>query len=439
LAIRQNGQSVSASARRRLLARAKAVRTYNQSLWSTIEGRNLTQGPKPLLRFHPSAIGYRPFGTIYQAVKTTPSLDDMLREAAYRLTQSARIGWFFTEYMLGRYAALSPEQRQSGNIPAVLRLLRHDFKGLTTRSTTGVPTFLDLLDDVRELMQRDLANIRAGIYGLPDDLTATPLHWLADARRYFADLLNVLDRRRRNGWDDIAREADLSAYPSYYRRNFHYQSGGYISNLSARLYDHQVEVLFFGAADAMRRQALVPLAHFLRGRRSVETRLLDVGCGTGRFLCMLKNTYPRLPVFALDLSLSHLVELRRRLRSFSRWQAVQGLAEDLPFPDASVDVVTCLYLFHEVPTAIQRAIASEFARVLRPGGRAILVDSIQKSDVPGYDRMLDAFPVSFHEPYYADYLQSELDALFFDAGLAAAGHTRAFLSKVMVYDKPTFC
>ena len=189
----------------------------------------------------------------------------------------------------------------------------------------------------------------------------------------------------------------------------------------------------------MRRQALVPLANFLRGRRSVETRLLDVGCGTGRFLCILKHTYPRLPVFALDLSLSQLLELRRRLRSFSRWQAVQGLAEDLPFPNASVDVATCLYLFHEVPTAIQRAIASQFARVFCPGGRAILVDSIQKGDVPGYDTMLDAFPVSFHEPYYADYVDTDLDALFFDAGLTAAGHTRAFLSKVMVYDKPTFC
>ena len=360
----------------------------------------------------------------------------MLREAAYGLTQSARIGWFFTEYMLGRYVALSSEQRSSRNIPAVLRLLRRDLKGLTTRSTTGAPTFLDLLDDIRELMQRDLANIRAGIYGPPDDLAATPLDWLTDARLYFADLSNIVDRRRRNGWDDLAREADLSAYPSYYRRNFHFQSGGYISDLSARLYDHQVEVLFFGAADAMRRQALVPLANFLRGRRNVETLLLDIGCGTGRFLCMLKHTYPRLPVFALDLSLSQLLELRRRLRSFSRWQAVQGLAEDLPFPNASVDVATCLYLFHEVPTAIQRAIASEFARVLRPGGRAILVDSIQKGDVPSYDTMLDAFPVSFHEPYYADYVDTDLDALFFDAGLTAAGHTRAFLSKVMVYDKP---
>ena len=70
---------------------------------------------------------------------------------------------------------------------------------------------------------------------------------------------------------------DLSAFPDYYLRNFHYQTGGYLSERSAKLYDQQVEVLFIGSADAMRRQALVahrrlrttparPSAH-LPGRR----------------------------------------------------------------------------------------------------------------------------------------------------------------------------
>ena len=44
-------------------------------------------------------------------------------------------------------------------------------------------------------MQRGLPNIRAGISGLPDDLTGMPLNWLADTRLYFADLPNVVDRR----------------------------------------------------------------------------------------------------------------------------------------------------------------------------------------------------------------------------------------------------
>ena len=59
-------------------------------------------------------------------------------------------------------------------------------------------------------------------------------------------------------------------------------------------------------ADAMRRQALVPLHHHFRTRRTAEARLLDVASGTGRFLTFVKDNYPRLDVTALDLSPNYL-------------------------------------------------------------------------------------------------------------------------------------
>ena len=39
--------------------------------------------------------------------------------------------------------------------------------------------------------------------------------------------------------------------------------------------------------------------------------------------------------------------------------------------------VTCVYLFHELPAGVRRAVAAEMARVLRPGGLVVLVDSVQ--------------------------------------------------------------
>lgn len=39
--------------------------------------------------------------------------------------------------------------------------------------------------------------------------------------------------------------------------------------------------------------------------------------------------------------------------------------------------VTCVYLFHELPGEVRRAVAAEMMRVLRPGGLVVLVDSIQ--------------------------------------------------------------
>ncbi len=42
------------------------------------------------------------------------------------------------------------------------------------------------------------------------------------------------------------------------------------------------------------------------------------------------------------------------------------------------------------------------ARVLKPGGRLVIVDSLQRRDVPDYDGILERFPQNYHEPYYRE-------------------------------------
>ena len=79
------------------------------------------------------------------------------------------------------------------------------------------------------------------------------------------------------------REQTLGKRPSYYLQNFHFQSGGWMTDDLARRYDTQVEVLFNGTANATRRQALVPLHEVFAGRDQRRLRLLDVVCGTGAF------------------------------------------------------------------------------------------------------------------------------------------------------------
>jgi ubiquinone/menaquinone biosynthesis C-methylase UbiE len=111
-------------------------------------------------------------------------------------------------------------------------------------------------------------------------------------------------------------------------------------------------------------------------------------------------------------------------------------AETLPFEDNSVDVLTSIYLFHEVPPKVRRIIAKEWARVLKPGGRLIFMDSLQLGDVEGYDGMLQSFPVNFHEPYYGSYIKEDLAGIFAEAGLAHVESRPVFLSKLVVCDKP---
>ncbi len=62
------------------------------------------------------------------------------------------------------------------------------------------------------------------------------------------------------------------------------------------------------------------------------------------------------------------------------------------------------------------------------------MDSLQRGDRADFDGMLEAFPLNFHEPYYASYLKEDLPALFERVGLATAHAEPVFLSKMMVLD-----
>jgi ubiquinone/menaquinone biosynthesis C-methylase UbiE len=224
--------------------------------------------------------------------------------------------------------------------------------------------------------------------------------------------------------------------PRYYLQNFHFQSGGWLTQESAQRYDTQVEVLFNGTANATRRQALLPLHEAFAGRDQRRLRLIDVGCGTGRFLDCVKQVWPRLPVAGLDMSEAYIGEARRHLRRWSRLALLVGDATRLPVPADSQDAVAAVFMFHELPPAVRRACFGEFARVLRPGGRLVLVDSLQRGDMPDYDGLLDLFPQNFHEPYYGSYVAEDFTAMAQASGLVHRRSTNAFVSKVMVFDKP---
>ena len=220
--------------------------------------------------------------------------------------------------------------------------------------------------------------------------------------------------------------------PRYYLQNFHDQSGGYLSEESAQLYDFQVEVLFSGGADAMRRQALPPISRYLATRDVRTCRLLDVGCGTGRFLSFVKDTHPRLTVTGIDLSCEYLTRASASLRPWSRTECLLANAEDMPIADSTIDIVTCHYLFHELPARARQRVAQEVARVARPDALILFVDSIQPGDEPAYDGLLEHFPQSLHEPFFRDYLREDLISLFASVGLETMSVTRAFLSRVML-------
>jgi ubiquinone/menaquinone biosynthesis C-methylase UbiE len=134
----------------------------------------------------------------------------------------------------------------------------------------------------------------------------------------------------------------------YYLQNFHFQSGGWMTDASADRYDTQVEVLFKGTANPMRRQVLPQLFEVFTGHNQRTLRLIDLGCGTGRSLDLVKQAWPRLPSLGLDLSEAYIRHARRHLKRWSRLDLVVANAEAIPAPDNSVDAVTSI--FHDPRT-----------------------------------------------------------------------------------------
>ena len=340
------------------------------------------------------------------------SLDKITFEAA----QTARVGWFFGQKLLA--ARMSRPIR----IPDRLRGRR-------------MPDRRRILSDLKALFEQDWRNIEAGLYAPPADEFGSAVTALRRAIDFFADLSAVEDRRHGERKERLLDDPPDGDYPPYYLQKFHFQSDGYLSAASAERYDHQVEVLFGGGAAAMRRQALVPLRAALAeqdAHRHTTPRLLDLACGTGSFLREVKANWPRLHVTGLDLSPHYLAVARRTLASWSRTRLVEGAAEAMPFADGEFDIITCIYLFHELPPRVRRAVVAEMHRVLRPGGTLILVDSLQTGDEPDYDAMLDSFPIAFHEPYYASYLREDLDGLL-SLKFIPLGHSPAYFSKILSY------
>ena len=344
---------------------------------------------------------------------TMPSRLDKL---AFNAAQAARISWFFGQKLLA--ARVSRPLR----LPESLR-------------GRPMPDRRRMLADLRALLDQDWRNIEAGYYAPPTDGLGDPLGEIRRALDFFADLSAVEERRHGGPEERLLTEAPPGRYPQYYLQKFHFQSDGYLSGGSAGRYDHQVEVLFGGGAAAMRRQALVPLKTALaghQGTRREAARLLDVACGTGRFLREVKANYPRLHVTGLDLSPHYLAVARRELEPWSRVRLSEGAAEAMLFADAEFDVITCIYLFHELPPHIRRGVVAEIRRVLRPGGTLIFVDSLQTGDEPDYDATLDFFPLAFHEPYYLSYLREDLDRLW-SPGFTPGERFPAYFSKVLSY------
>jgi len=98
----------------------------------------------------------------------------------------------------------------------------------------------------------------------------------------------------------------------------------------------------------------------------------DLGCGTGQVIAALAPFVAR--VVGVDGSASMLQAAKKRLQAFENIDLRRGELESLPIDDSRLDAATLMLVLHHVPEP-ERGLA-EVARVLKPGGRLLMVDML---------------------------------------------------------------
>lgn len=114
--------------------------------------------------------------------------------------------------------------------------------------------------------------------------------------------------------------------------------------------------------------------------------VLDLAAGTGIFTALLADHAARL------IAIEPVESMRAKITSAT--EVLDGTAESLPLPDASVDVVTVAQAFHWF--RFDEALA-EIGRVLRPGGLLVLIWNRRDESVRWVDRMSEIIKWRAHQ------------------------------------------
>lgn len=144
-------------------------------------------------------------------------------------------------------------------------------------------------------------------------------------------------------------------------------------------------------------------------------RALDIATGTG--FTALAFAPQVAQVVGLDVSPGMLEEARRHAaaQGVTNAEFQEGVAERLPFPDDSFDLVTCRIAPHHFLSV--RKFVQEVARVLKPGGRFLLADTSVPDNDPDADHWQNTVEVLRDPSHVRNYTPAEWRDFLTEAGL----------------------
>ena len=128
-----------------------------------------------------------------------------------------------------------------------------------------------------------------------------------------------------------------------------------------------------------------------------QDKVLEVAVGPGATLAeILKRVDRTTVVYGVDLSLKMLEKARRRVSAagYANLDLQEADARQLPFPDGTFDVLYNSYMLDLIPLGDLPVVLGEFRRVLKPGGRLVLVNMSKENEgvLTWYERFYQRLP-----------------------------------------------
>ena len=231
-----------------------------------------------------------------------------------------------------------------------------------------------LLLDRHELTVSELC----GIMQLPQSTVSRHLKALADSRwiaaraegtsNLYTMLLSELDPSTRRLWLLVREQVGPTPAAAQDQRRLQ------AALASRRTKSQEFFSSSAGQWDRMRDELFGERFHLaaLAALADASWTVGDFGCGTGQVSAALAPFVAR--VIAVDASAAMLQAAKKRLQAFDNVELRRGELEALPIDEARVDAATLMLVLHHVPEP-ENALA-DIARVVKPGGRAIVVDML---------------------------------------------------------------
>lgn len=176
--------------------------------------------------------------------------------------------------------------------------------------------------------------------------------------------------------DPSAAGARSSAIPAYLEQDYWW---AYVHPKAVRLFEREwlVDTILFGNYARLRDAALADLT---APDGQVHGRTLQVACVYGNLTPRLVGRLaPDASLTVVDILPIQLRNLERKLPADPRVALQLGDASRLDAADGSYDQVLLFFLLHEEPEGVRRGTLAEALRVVRPGGRVVIVDYARPS------------------------------------------------------------